>query len=163
LAFHALLVSDDECDNEALLEDGSRNYFPLDSETDLQPHRVWLRPNPGSVHQPHPPRRIVTLPLLQPRNIRQTQRHQLTTLQLATDPLPRLLMPPRTPTALMQRGLSGNSTGDVGLGGEACGTGVGGIGGDGDAADAAKYCGSGSTGGRLEVRVLWEEGVDCMG
>jgi len=120
LAFDALLVPHDEHHDEALLQDGAGLDLLLDGEADLEAHGMRLGPHPAGVDDAD----LVagSIPTGQATDLGQAQRHELSALQLASQPLARVLVPSLAAAALMQGGLGADAAGDVGLAGEARGT-----------------------------------------
>ena len=53
LAIVALEILDKKFDNHALLKDGAAEHFLLESQADLEPLGVWLRPNEAGVKHFH--------------------------------------------------------------------------------------------------------------
>lgn len=145
LTFDALLIPNDEHNNKTLLQDGTGLDLLLDGETDLEAHGMRLGPNPASVDESN----LVTCGIAagQATDLGQAQGHELTALQLASQPLASILMPSLAATALVEGGLGADAAGYVGLAGEARGTRVGWVGSDGNAAHAAQDVHHGSTAG----------------
>ena len=160
LTFDALLIPNDEHNDKTLLQDGTCLDLLLDRETDLEAHGMRLGPNPASVDESN----LVTCGIAagQSTDLGQAQGHELTALQLASQPLASILMPSLAATALVEGGLGANAAGDVGLACEARGTRVGWVGSDGNAAHAAQDVNHGSTAGSSS---RWEHWVfhGCFG
>mmetsp|Transcript_33080 Transcript_33080/g.57971 ORF Transcript_33080/g.57971 Transcript_33080/m.57971 type:complete len:200 (-) Transcript_33080:15-614(-) len=157
LTFRTLLIPHYKINNKRLLQYSPPTlHLSLNRKPNLKPHRMRLRPHPRSIHQPNLPP-IIILPLLQPTDIRQTQRHELSTFELASDPFAGILMPSTASTALVEGCFGGDAAGDVGLGGEAGGAGVRGVGCDGGGADATEDGGGGAAG---DSAVAWLDGAD---
>ena len=74
-----------------------------------------LCPYPSGVDEPDPSADVALALLFEPADAVKAERHEFTALELASDPLPGILMPSAAPATLMEGRLGGDAAGHVRL------------------------------------------------